>query len=214
MIICSASKVSSQSVSFNFRGGLNLTNVSFDGPNTQNTSSLTGFHLGAFAELPFSTKFGLETGLLLQNKGYKTPFEADFLAENQIDTISVAGDRTIRLLYLDVPILFKGRFEIGKMNFIASAGPYFGFGLNGTDFYEYLFEGEPDEQESVIDWGNNGDFKSVDYGVMATVGVEFSGAIISASYMQGLANIEAGNPEEYTIQHQVISLSLGFRLGE
>ncbi|NBC24506.1 MAG: outer membrane beta-barrel protein [Bacteroidetes bacterium] len=215
-LLYSASNLSSQSASLNFRGGLNLSNVSFDGPNLENTSGeiLTGFHLGAFVELPISNKFGLETGLLLQNKGYKTQFEADFLAENGIDTISIAGDRTIRLLYLDVPILFKSRFEIGKMNVFASAGPYFGFGLNGTDFYEYVFEDEPVEQEAVIDWGNNGDFKSVDYGVMASVGVEFSGLIVSASYMQGLANIEAGNPDEFSIQHQIISISLGFRLGE
>ncbi len=203
--------IAAQSASFNVRGGLNLSNQSFDGPRFQNSSGdmTTGFHIGAFAELSFSERFGLETGLLLQSKGFKGEFS--YFDEDVMDTLS--GDQTTSLLYLDVPILFKTRFPLGGVNLIASAGPYFGFGLSGTRFFEWQKEGEPREQETTIDWGDNGDFKSVDYGVMATVGIEFSNVFLAASYAHGLANISTIEPQANTIRHQNIMISIGFRLG-
>ena len=207
--------ISAQAVSFNVKGGLNLSNMAFEGPDAVNNSGniTTGFHVGAFVELPFNNKFGLETGLLLQSKGFKSEFTSSFFDPEEMDSISYSGDQTTSLLYLDVPILFKSRFAMGGMNLIASAGPYFGFGLSGTRFFEYTFEGQQYEEESVIDWGDNGDFKSVDYGVMVSIGVEFSELILSASYVQGLANIETINPEQNTTTHQNIMISIGFRLG-
>lgn len=205
--------IQAQSVGFHVKAGLNLSNVSFDGPNLENSSGdmLSGFHIGAMVELPFSSKFSLETGLLLQSKGYQGPFSADVLDED-MDTISISGDQKTSLLYLDIPILFKGRFDLGGINLIASAGPYFGFGLSGTTFFEYPYEGQDFEEEVVVNFGDRDDFKSVDYGLMASAGVEFSNVILSATYAFGLANIETFEPDTYTTRHQNIMISLGVRL--
>ncbi|NBB88797.1 MAG: outer membrane beta-barrel protein [Bacteroidetes bacterium] len=207
--------VAAQSPSFNIKGGLNLSNMTFDGPVADGTSAsmATGFHLGAFVELPLNGKFGLETGLLLQSKGFKSPFTSSFFNEEIMDTVSYGGDQQTTLLYLDIPIQFKGRFSLGGINLIAAAGPYFGFGLSGTRLFEYTIGSDFYEEEQVIDYGDNGDFVGVDYGVMGTVGIEFSNVFLAATYAQGLANISTFEPDQNTIRHQNIMISLGFRLG-
>jgi len=214
-IICSPIFLSAQSPSFNVKGGLNLSNMSFDGPaiGSNSTSIAPGFHVGAFVELPFSNKLSLETGLLLQSKGYKSPFTSFFFDEEIMDTVSFGGDQQTRLLYLDIPILLKSRFDLGGANLIVAAGPYFGFALSGTRLFEYTFEGDFYEEEQVIEFGDNGEYNSVDYGLMGTVGIEFSNVFLSASYAYGLANIATFEPDVNTIRHQNIMVSLGFRLG-
>jgi hypothetical protein len=215
IIIAAVSSIGlqAQSVGFHVKAGLNLSNLSFDGPNLENSSGemLSGFHIGAMVELPVSSKFSIETGLLLQSKGYQSEFTSTVLDED-MDSVQISGDQKTSLLYLDVPILLKGRFDLGGINLIASAGPYFGFGLSGTTFFEYPHQGENYEEEAVIDYGDQGDFKSVDYGLMATAGVEFSNVILSATYAYGLANIETFEPDTYTTRHQNIMISLGVRL--
>lgn len=202
-----------QSVGFNVKAGLNLSNMSFDGPDLENNSGeiLSGFHIGAFVELPVSSKFSFETGLLLQSKGYQSEFSREVLNDD-LDTINISGDQKTSLLYLDIPILLKGRFDLGGISLVTSAGPYFGFGLSGTTFFEYPYDGQDYEEESVIEYGDQGDFKSVDYGLMVSAGVEFSNVILSGSYAYGLANIETFEPETYTTRHQNIMISLGVRL--
>jgi hypothetical protein len=130
-----------------------------------------------------------------------------------MDTVSFGGDQRTQLLYLDIPILIKGRFDMGGANLIAAAGPYFGFALSGTRLFEYTYGGEFFEEEQVIDYGENGDFNSVDYGLMGTLGIEFSNVFLSGSYAYGLANISTFEPDTNTIRHQNIMISLGFRLG-
>jgi len=215
ILLLGLGSLSAQTASFNVRGGLNLSNQSFAGPAFEDGTGdmSTGFHIGAFVELSFSEKFGLETGLLLQSKGFQGEFTSSFFDENEMDTVFYSGDQTTNLLYLDIPILFKSRFALGGIHLTASAGPYFGFGLSGTRFFEYEIDGVAFEEEAIIDWGDNGNYPSVDYGLMGSVGIEFSDVFLAATYAYGLANVSTFEPDQNTIRHQNIMISVGFRLG-
>lgn len=96
-------------VKFGPKAGLNIASLSID-----NTKSLIGFHVGAFAEIMISEKFAVQPEIMYSAQGAK----AD------------EGDGELKLGYLNIPVMAK--FFVAE-GFSVEAGPQIGFLMNAED---------------------------------------------------------------------------------
>ena len=105
---------------FGVRGGLNVTNMlSKSDAHTADLKAIVGFHIGGTAEFEITDMFSFETGLFLMTMGYK------------YEVLSV--DYKTNLLYLNIPITAKARYELDNFSLYGLFGPYIGLGLSGKN---------------------------------------------------------------------------------
>lgn len=168
-----------------------------------------GFLVGANVDFPINDLFSFETGLLLTSKGYKFSDKETFLG------ITTEYVGKANLLYLDIPITPKVSFGSGSTSFYALLGPYVGLGLMGNYKSEVTINGEKDSESDKVEWGSkDGDFKRLDFGLLAGGGVQFNAIQIGVAYGFGLANISPYNDGGYRENNRVLSLTAGYSLGD
>ena len=196
--------------SFGVKGGLNLANLldKDDDDTWSNDYKMNmGFHIGATMNYPFTDAFSLETGLLLDTKGFKYEEEA-YGAE-----VKLKGN----LYYIDIPITLKASYDIGNnLVMYGTFGPYIGMGLSGKLKIEVKYEGDTETEEEKIIWGNDeeeDDLKRFDFGLAFGGGVEISAIQIGVSYDLGLANISPYTDDGTIIQNRVLKFSVGYKFG-
>lgn len=85
------------------------------GSSNETTKILTGVRAGFTADLPLGDDFFIGTGLLYSGKGGKIK----------------NSDAKITLSYLELPIHFMFKPEVGTGKLVLSAGPYLAYGLGG-----------------------------------------------------------------------------------
>jgi hypothetical protein len=136
------------------------------------------FFVGAQTEFGLSGRMSLGVGVQFVTKGWKS----ETTQTDLVTQVSVESKETIRMQYLQVPVLLNFHFSKARL----SAGPYWAYALSGT------------EQSSVagvedfdLTFGSSQDdlYSQTDYGV----GLEISYAIskrmnILAQFQQGIAN--------------------------
>jgi hypothetical protein len=110
--------VSAQSkTSFGIRGGVNFQNINGDdaaGGSLDNKLKV-GFLAGVNAEIPVGIDFYVQPGVLYAVKG----------AKNDV------GDTKVSLGYIEVPVNFLYKPELGTGHLLLGVGPYIAFGVNG-----------------------------------------------------------------------------------
>ena len=99
-------------LNFGLRGGVNFANVN-DQPSNFDSDSRTGFMIGGYLDfkVPMSP-ISIQPEATYNQKGYKD------------------GDATLKLDYLEVPVLAKFHFAPGPVTPHVYFGPYAGFVLN------------------------------------------------------------------------------------
>ncbi len=216
LVFALATGAHSQTISL--KGGLNLSNMSFDVDNNgdmdDDTDWKAGFVVGAAVEFPFTDILSLETGLFLASKGYKASDEYTDTWGGM--TFEGEMEETLSLLYLDIPITARLTHNLGNgLSLYGLLGPYVGIGLTGTYEYEYTetFNGETetDSDEEDIEWGSgdDDDLKRIDFGLTIGGGVEINNLLIGLSYNMGLADISPHDIVE--IKNKTISFTIGYR---
>lgn len=100
--VLALSFANAQDVKFGVKGGLNIASIT----NSDNANSLTGFHVGFFAELNVSEKFTLQPEVLYSIQGAKD------------------SGITLNLGYINLPIMAK--YYVAK-DFSLEFGPQIGF---------------------------------------------------------------------------------------
>lgn len=103
---------------FGVRAGVNFQNVNGENATGDDLDYKlkTGFHIGVNAEVPIAPEFYIQPGLLFSTKG------ADF---------DDGDDTKLNVSYLEVPINFLYKPELGTGKLLLGVGPYFGFGVGG-----------------------------------------------------------------------------------
>jgi hypothetical protein len=191
--------------SFGVKAGLNLSNlvIKEDGSEIPDLDYRPGFHAGLTTDIPLSTLFSLDAGILASTKG----------AIIQQGDISGNVKFSFNMLYVDVPIALKAHFPINSTaKAYIAAGPYVGVGLIGKTKLTVTVLDESEETTDDITWGNNEEETNrLDYGASLGAGVELGSVLIGVSYNLGLDNI--ANTNEASIKHRVIGVSLGYRFG-
>ena len=155
-----------------------------------------GYHGGAFYNIPVSSVFSVQSEVLNNTKGTRTELELD----------SYTGNTTLRLNYLDVPIL--GVLEFGEQ-FEIMAGPYVGFLLSSNfliDVTNSVPEGDLTRES----------FSSVDYGAAIGFGLNFGAVQTGATYYLGIQDVSKGDNANQFLgdpRNRYLQLFVAFRIG-
>lgn len=178
---------------FNFgvKGGVNFANLTGDEADEIDAEMKTGFHLGVFAEIMISDKFGIQPEVLYSSQGATS--DVAFIYEEFSGNVDV----DIKLDYISVPVLLKYFVAPG---FSLEAGPQFSF-LSKSEI-EVEFQGET-ETEDMKD-----DTESFDLG--AAVGVGYGlpqGFLVQARYVMGFSDVYTDSDAK----NSVIQLSVGWK---
>ncbi len=182
LIFLPAASIQAQA-KFGIRGGLNVTNISFD--KLPDRGERFGYHVGIFADIPIMLDFiYLQPELSYSLKGAAFEF---------------LGDRkTLDLKYID--FLLPVAFRLGSID--VQVGPFASYLISKPDYK--LF----DTTEVVVDA-----FKKTDVGLTAGLSYNFAPITVGIRYNQGLVDItnDKGRPFLGEGKSAVGQVSLGFK---
>jgi len=191
----SASARAQSKSTYGIRAGVNFQNLNGkdnDGHNFDNKLK-TGFNAGVNAEIPVGIDFYLQPGLLFSTKGAK------------YDVQGVEATRNIS--YLELPVNFLYKPELGEGRLLLGFGPYAAFAVGGK-----IKAGNTDID---MEFGDNvGETKAFDAGANLLAGYEFSNNF-SFQLNAGLGLINMYNrpsgDDETSLKNTGFGLSLGYR---
>lgn len=179
-----SSSIYSQEINFGIKGGLNLSNGTFSGADSEyigKPESKTNFHLGGFLVYNITNKFALQPELLYNRLGFVTKITetAPGYFYNSKNNVS--------LNYLSIPVMCKFNIYDGLS---LDGGPQLGILLNGEQKYVYeeTYLGNRNYSEETIDAKKN--FKSIDFGL--NIGTSYkieNNMVFSLRYYFGLSDL-------------------------
>ena len=152
---------------FGIQVGMNLANVSLDG-DPQN--DLLAYQVGPVADFDITNSFAFNTGVLFSVKGYD--LENPILWDSYKRAIS----------YVEIPLNFAYKLDLGGMKLYAQAGPYIGYAVANKITTEAGNSKNVEKKE----WN---ELKRLDFGVGFGAGAELEHLKIGMAYGLGLANV-------------------------
>jgi hypothetical protein len=170
-------------ISFGIRGGLNVTNISFD--NLLNKSERVGYHIGIFADLPLLPDFiSVQPELSYSVKG------AAFKPLNK--------RQTLNMNYVD--FLLPVAFKLGPIDL--QVGPFASYLVSKPDYTVF------NDNTIVVDA-----FKKMDAGLTGGLSYNFNRMLIGIRYSQGFVDVTKDNARLLlgSGKTAVGQVSLGFR---
>lgn len=198
-------------VRFGIKAGVNVAD--WDGETMQSVQDLvemtngsvsqqmrTGFHAGAFVNIPVAPGFEIEPALIYSQKG--TVLKGKIPVE-EVDFLNAQVTLTNKAEYIDLPVLAK--VYIGE-GFHVFAGPQM----------SYLVSNKVSAEAGALgfkalnqEWDMKSGFREVDFAVTGGLGYKFtSGINISAGYDYGLSSIDKNG--SFDTYNRVVKASVGF----
>jgi hypothetical protein len=204
-----AQSVDERKTRFALLGGVNFQNITgkdFFGDKVSSTG-VFGFHAGLNAQILVAPQFYFQPGLLFSTKGA------------EISDTDVT--ERIRLSYLELPLNFVYKSQLGSGFIMIGFGPYVGYGISGNANYKSTL-GSVDSDvvfTNVVELNDpitSTYFKALDIGGNLFFGYEMaSGIFLQLNTQFGMINI---NPEDNrfpggkaTLKNTGFGLSLGYR---
>jgi hypothetical protein len=206
----------SGSTTFGIRAGVNFQNITgktYDNKDVNNKLK-TGFNVGVNAEIPVAPDFYVQPGVLFTTKGAKDKDDDDI---------------KVKLSYIEVPINFLYKPELGDGKLLLGIGPYVAFGIggkvsnaNGND-KDVKFQSKISQAEMVQATTDNLQtgyplpfYKRLDVGGNLLFGYELSSKISAQLNAQlGLVKInsefEGGTNDNTKLKNTGFGVSLGYR---
>ncbi|WLD24487.1 porin family protein [Flavobacterium dauae] len=215
LVAFSTSALAQQEVKFGPKAGVNFATV--NGDDADDAKMLTGFHVGAFAEIKFNDKFAIQPEILYSAQGAKVEESGTDVVMGVPVTYNMEGKA--KYDYINVPIMAK-YYVIPSV--AIEAGPYVGFLISAEAEYEGTITAAGVTQtekstEDMKDYSN-----SIDFGV--GIGASFNmdnGFFVGARYNLGLTKMgkeytETIDGTEYKseaadIKNGVIQVSVGYK---
>jgi hypothetical protein len=202
------SSVSAQ-VAVGLKAGLNFARLfeKIDNTNAnENNKIRTGVNLGLVLDYTLSEQLGMESGLLLQNKGNR----AETIMDVGLDDIPVKINTSYT--YLDIPLGLKYTFYRKEMRIALLTGIYAGVGLAGQVETVMLINGNSEEERRDVVFGNKANQTNpIDYGVNMGFGIKYNVVGLDINYGYGLANLS--NVEEvFSRYNRFLSFSFTYQI--
>ncbi len=170
------------------KGGLNLNQI--EGVSFNNGFNF-GYHLGGFAEIDFTKKFGIQPEVLWNQSN--TQVSAEFATLYPSITNPNTLNQEVVLNYLSIPLLL--RYNLGSM-FSIVAGPQFGILMN--------------KNQNLLQNGQKA-FSEGDFSAVAGLQVNLKALRLYGRYNIGMKNInQIDQKDKWTSQQ--IQLGVGLRL--
>lgn len=177
-------------------GGVNFAKIDFAAPDLSGSpipdaefppaENRIGFSGGLFVTIPAAPAIGIEMDVLYSQKGAK------------FSSSGVTG--TVKLDYLDVPVLARIGTSTAKTRLAVFAGPSFGIKLRARTKTEFPGQvGESDISTQV---------SAFDIGLVVGAGVESGVLRLDGRYQWGLSNIDK---EGMDMKNRAFSILVGFK---
>lgn len=207
-------------IGFGLLGGVNFQNINGKESNGDKLSNglLVGFHAGVNVNIPLVENFYIQPGLLFSVKG----------ARNNLFEMPVkaSGDNyttTTKINYVEIPLNFLYRPQVGNGYVLLGFGPYVAFGIGGSQKFEsgnltndqkITFQNEISLVE-FIDI-NNAYFRRLDAGANIFFGYEMPmGVFLQLNAQLGLLKINPvhswDSGDETAYKNTGYGLSIGYR---
>lgn len=187
-----------QQLRFGAKAGVNVATITGD---LEGNKALTGFHIGAIAEIKINEKFAVQPEMLYSSQGSKSRYTEG----NSISYLSI--DYTHTLSYLNIPIIAK-YYVAPKLSL--ETGPQVGFLLSAKEKNETtlaLADGSFQYESDKYDIKEG--LKSIDFGFNIGAGYDFTPTIFAQlRYNFGLSNISDNNT---TLRNSVLQASIGYK---
>lgn len=195
---------------FGIRAGVNFQNINgkdFLDKKLDNKIK-TGFHVGVNAEIPIATEFYLQPGVLFTTKGAKDKDDDDI---------------KVNLSYIEVPINFLYKPELGMGKLLLGIGPYIAFGIGGkvSNSEGKEIDVEFNKEVSATDYAAFPGYpppfyKRFDAGGNLLVGYEFSNNFsVQLNAQLGMLNINSDikdlSSDKTKFKNTGFGLSVGYR---
>lgn len=177
-----------QEVKYGPKAGVNFATLS----NAENSKMLTGFYVGAVAEIKFNDKFSVQPELVYSAQGVKQEFSETFM------NVTMSYKNTTKLDYINIPILAKYYITEG---FSLEAGPQFSFLVKAEDKAE-------GQKEDIKKYTN-----SFDFGIGAGLAYDLAnGFFANARYNFGLTDVAKEKEEgSKSVNNGVIQVGVGYK---
>jgi len=196
-----------QSTTFGVRAGVNFQNINGKESTGGDTKYKlkTGFNVGVNAEIPVAEDFYLQPGVLFTTKGAKGDKDA-FVKKWNIP-------------YIEVPINFLYKPELGDGKLLLGIGPYIAFAVGGkvTDQNSKEWDIEYKNEIKLSQWGLAYYAKRMDFGGNLLVGYELSSKLSAQLNAQlGMVKIntkitDLNPPDKTKYKNTGFGVSLGYR---
>lgn len=199
----SAVGMAQQQVKFGPKAGVNFANLSGD----DSAEILTGFHVGAVAEIKFNDKFSIQPEVVYSTQG------AGRSGSTTIMGVTSSFDGKQKLDYINIPIMAKYYIVDG---FSVEAGPQVGFLMKAQSDLDVTAAGITTNLKND---DNKDIFKGVDFGINFGLAYDLPmGAFINARYNLGLSKIvenkDKFSPSDYIgldSKNAVIQVGVGYK---
>ena len=225
-------------VHFGIKGGFTATNVNIDVRDTNfedydlPTAEKFNWRVGFDARIDAFDNFFIHTGLEYINKGFNV--DLDRLKQKYNNIKSIQGQWTTLYRYIQLPLDFG--YDLGSFQLMA--GPYFSYGLGGTEMYDLDIElndgttnsiSQTNDLQAISGGTVNSDlpdditgmvpdyFRSFDFGLTFGVGYKIGKLNINLQYEQGFTNITPDfsqepnfDPNNLQLKHNVLSVNLTY----
>jgi hypothetical protein len=162
------------------------------GSGKETTDLLVGVRGGLTVDLPLADEFYIGTGLLYAGKGGKNIMDADIKAS---------------LSYLQLPINFLFKPEVGAGNLSLGAGPYVAYGVGGK------IKTTVGSVETKTDaFGDDGGLKRFDAGLGIVAGYEMKGGLyLGINADLGLVNTLEDTDGDASWKNTSFGVSVGYK---
>lgn len=177
------------------------------------SSRRVGFQIGAYLQQPLSGAFSIQPELHYIQKGVN--YELNVSDPN----VDVSGDLTLRLSYLEVPVLLRYDADASRrVRPFVVAGPTFAYrvackiGVEAEGFNQVADCDDTSDGEAVADDPND-PFKKFDVGALLGIGVQTTRGrrVMSAQlrYAQGFTTVARNATGDQSPKNSGISILLG-----
>ncbi|MCK5079870.1 MAG: PorT family protein, partial [Bacteroidales bacterium] len=194
-------------ISFGPKVGVNLSKYSQkykDSDNEDHMKFRLGPSIGAVMDMPLNDFLSFQPSLMLSVKG--TSFDLPKMNPNH----TYDGFSRDQIMYIEVPLNFAGKFELGPGTVQVFAGPYFAMAIAGkenTDYTETAQDGsvntvkcddkfkftnkvtEEDWNEDDVEW-----MRPMDIGINFGVGYQWNFLLFNVGYAMGFSNLVPDYP--------------------
>jgi len=187
--VCGASAAVAQEVTYGATAGISLSTLSFDPSSEAEYGFRTGLVAGAFATWPLGSRLAIQPEGLFTQKGAK------------LDEAGI--DATIKIDYLEVPVLVKYAITGGDRAWHVFGGPSVAFKLRSSS--SATFGG------STVETDNDESIEDVDYGVVMGVGLDVGRFTVNGRFTLGLGNINADDSDILKARTRTLAFLAGVR---
>lgn len=175
-----------------------IAGLNWSGASATNTTGkvagapLSGFTLGAFADIPLRKKLSFRPEFLYSYEGYQP-----MIGGNKVN---------IHIAYLNMPLDLVYHTNLLSRRFFVGAGPYMAYAFNGT----YTAQGVNTDMQLGNNYASGDNVKNLDFGANFMAGILLDrNFVLGATFNMGLSNIApAGAPSD--IHTRSIGLSIGY----